>query len=210
MVDIDTTFKTLVALASAYVFGFLRETPDVQAAVRKMFSEGEIWLDRAGQVTDPLLPLRLAEHDTENYVGVVAHRRKESESPFGFTSWWLTLDHRAFEIQRELKRRGATIIPPSPVMSADFLTNYLAFGPVREKVSRAIDASLPVSLDPALVDYLTPELVQVANEVRAKATGLPEHVIRRKVRDALDAAKRRVGDITTRGLGVPIEEADAP
>ncbi|HVY23521.1 MAG TPA: hypothetical protein VG962_09235 [Steroidobacteraceae bacterium] len=162
--------------------------------------------NRNGQDFDQLLALRLAEHDTENYVGVIVRRQQEGASAFGYTSWWLTLDHMAFEITSRIAPNLTGRAPESPVMSADFLTNYLAFGPLREKVARKTNAALPVALDPALVEYLTPELVQLAASVRRDALGLAEHVIRRKVRDALDTAKRRTGEITRRGLEIPIAD----
>lgn len=56
-------FRTV---ANAYtLFAFLRETPDVQSAVKKMFSVGDIWLD-----TSVLLPLF-----GEKLVDDPAHRR---------------------------------------------------------------------------------------------------------------------------------------
>lgn len=56
----ETTIAFLHAAKEAYtLFAFLRESPNVQAAVSKVFSGGEIWLD-----TTILLPL-LAEHLVE-------------------------------------------------------------------------------------------------------------------------------------------------
>jgi hypothetical protein len=85
-------------------------------------------------------------------------------------------------------------------MSADFLANYLAFGPLRDQVSRKQPEGLPVALDPSLVAYLTPELIELATKVREEMIGQPERVIRRGVRDALDKARRRQGKIHQAGL----------
>ena len=90
--------------------------------------------------------------------------------------------------------------PSSPVMSADFLVNYLSFGPMRGKVAGGASSTLPVALDPSLVEYLSPDLLAVASAARANAKGVPEHVIRRKVRDALDEARRRIGPVTQEGM----------
>lgn len=174
----------------------------------------EIWTqihndrrNRIGQDFDSILALRLAEHDTENYVGVIVRRKSEGSSAFGHTSWWLTLDHMAFEVNSRIADRLNRKPPSSPVMSADFLTNFLAFGPLRGKVSKIQKGALPVAIDPALVEYLTPELVALAKTVRNESKDNPEHVIRRKVRDALDDARRRTGDVTKRGLSVAIDNA---
>ena len=158
--------------------------------------------NRAENDVDPLVLMRLAEHDTENYLGVIVRRQHGNSSAFGYTSWWLTLDHMAFKIVSKIASSMKNNPPSSPVMSADFLTNYLSFGPLRGRVARNIDAVLPISIDPALVEYLTPDLVSLANTVRESSKGLPEHVIRRKVRDAMDEARRRTGDITKNGLHV--------
>ncbi|MCQ8128453.1 hypothetical protein [Methylomonas rivi] len=156
--------------------------------------------NRSNNGFDPLLSLRLAEHDTENYLGVIVRRQHESEKAFGYTSWWLTLDHKAFEIKPMIEQSSKIKIPLAPVMSADFLANYLAFGPLRGKVAKNMHGALPVAIDPGLVEYLSPELLEIAKSVRLSAKDKPEHVIRRDVRDALDNARRRQGDITNKGL----------
>lgn len=158
---------------------------------------------------DGMLALRLAEHDTENFVGVVSRRRQQGDAAFGFTSWWLTMDQMAFSISSKVNSKYGGKSQPSPVMSADFLSNYLSFGPNRDRASKDILGGLPVALDPALVGYISQELVQMANAVRASCVGLDEHVIRRKVRDALDSARRRMGKITQNGLGLGLAEGDA-
>ncbi len=164
---------------------------------------------RNRQPTDGMLALRLAEHDTENFVGVISRRRQQGNAAFGYTSWWLTMDQMAFSISSKVNSSYGGKSQPSPVMSADFLSNYLSFGPTRDRVSRDVSGGLPVALDPALVSYISPELVQTANSVRASCVGLDEHVIRRKVRDALDAARRRIGKITQNGLSLGLAEGDA-
>ena len=47
-------------------------------------------------------------------------------------------------------------------MSADFLTSYLAFGPLRHKVGKASSQALPVSIDPITVQEVTCELIELA------------------------------------------------
>jgi hypothetical protein len=157
--------------------------------------------NRFGREIDPMLAIRLAEHDTENYIGVIVRRRQEGTSAFGFTSWWLTLDHMAFAIVEKIKPVLGRNAPPSPVMSADFLSNYLAFGPLRERAAKTAMGSLPVWMDSSML-LMTPELLDIARKVRSNASGMDEHVIQRMVRDALDAARRRTGSVTQRGLNL--------
>src|SRR5215208_6038875 len=45
--------------------------------------------------TDVTTVQHLAAHDVENYLGIIERRRAERDSPFGYNSWWLTLDLRA-------------------------------------------------------------------------------------------------------------------
>jgi hypothetical protein len=155
-----------------------------------------------GAEIDPNMALRLAEHDTENYAGVLQRRKQDGTSALGFTSWWLTLDHMAFLINRTVSTQIGGRPFPSPAMSADFLSNYLAFGPLRDKASRGSAQVLPVGLD-ASVSELTPDLLEIASKVRQQSIDQGEHVIRRRVRDALDAARRRTGRITEQGLPLP-------
>jgi len=61
--------------------------------------------------------------------------------------------------------------------------------------------SLPVVADIQLSRYVPPELVAVANEARERNRALPERLIRRRVRDALDAARARQGNLAKGGLG---------
>jgi hypothetical protein len=157
---------------------------------------------RYGNDIDPQLAARLAEHDTENYAGVLYRRKQEKSSALGFTSWWLTLDHMAFAINRKVAEDLGGRPFPSPVMSADFLSNYLAFGPLRGKASKSNVKTLPVALDASITE-MTPELLEIAKRVRENAVGQDEYIIQRRVRDALNKARSRTGHITGKGLQVP-------
>ena len=155
--------------------------------------------------SDTLATQRLAEHDVENYLGVLQRRRGEQRAPFGYTSWWLSLDRSAFQVAKDVADRLGKQQPPSPVLSADFLVESISFGPSRMRVSKSADARLPIMVDLGVTDALSPELLSEAELVREKATGLPESVIRRQVRDFLDKARGRPGRITTGGLPSPSE-----
>lgn len=149
---------------------------------------------------DEMVALRMASHDVENYVGVIARRNREQDSALGYTSWWLTLDQRAFGVAGKLSRHILGRYQ-SPVMSTDFLANYLAVGPLRGRVTNS-DGPLPVSLDVTITDGLSRELFDLAGEIRQKNAGQPESFIQRQVRDGLDKAKRRTGIVHARGLSI--------
>jgi hypothetical protein len=183
---------------------------DLRLAVQEVWqSTHERRRQRIARATDPLVAVRLANHDIENYLGVIHRRRNERNSPLGYSSWWVTLDKTAFGIEREV-RQSHNIRVASPVMSPDFLMNYLALGPVRMRVSKQTEKILPVLLELRMTDTLDPELLSVANSVREQFKDLPEYVIRRRVRDALDAAKSRLGKMATGGLQAVEEELLLP
>ena len=176
-----------------------------------------IWLDwheerrkrrkqiEKGRALDPLTVLRLAKHDTESYLGVVQRRQVEATSPLGYKSWWLTFDSFALRIGDELRRCG--IDPPSsPVLSIDFLSQYLSLGPVRGRISKQEIQQLPLAVEPRLVAFLTPELLEQARKIRLSLAGLPERVVARKVRDHLDAERRKMGPLAERGTNTVFDE----
>lgn len=102
--------------------------------------------------------------------------------------------------ERNILRVLTGRVPDSPVLSPDFLANYLAFGPIRRQVSKHSELSLPVVIDMSVTEYLPPELVALAESVREELKGCPEYMIRRRVRDSLDAAKTRKGAIAQGGF----------
>lgn len=160
-----------------------------------------------GRTLDPLTVLRLAKHDTESYLGVVQRRTSEAVSPLGYKCWWLTFDSFALKVGEALRAVG--IQPPSsPVLSIDFLSQYLSLGPVRGKMSKQAIQELPLAIEPRLVAFLTPELLDQAKKVRQSLSGLPERVIARKVRDHLDAERRRMGPLAERGTNTVFDEID--
>lgn len=158
-----------------------------------------------GRELDPLTVLRLAKHDTESYLGVVQRRTTETATPLGFKCWWLTFDRSALKVADALKDWG--IQPPSsPVLSIDFLSQYLSLGPVRGRVPKNEIQELPLAIEPRLVAFLTPELLEQAKQIRLSLAGLPERVIARKVRDHLDAERRRMGPLADRGTNAVFDE----
>ncbi len=156
--------------------------------------------EKYGALLDEMAVTRLVNHDVECYAGVVQLRTKEHASPFGYSAWWLTVDRQAFDLENKLRRSMGNPPPDSPVMSADFLVNYLAFGPMRKRVTKAKESSLPLLMVIGGVTQLTPELIAEAENLRAQLKDLPERVVRRQVRDHLDKARSRIGPIAKLGM----------
>lgn len=155
---------------------------------------------RFGDQTDDMIVNRLVGHDVECYCGVTTLRTREKTSPFGFSAWWLTIDHQAFGLAPRLRQAMSGPPPESPVLSADFLVNYLAFGPVRRRLSKSKEAHLPLIMDLGPARYLTPDILAEAEAVRDGLKDVPERVVRRRVRDHLDRARWRIGPIAEAGL----------
>jgi hypothetical protein len=165
--------------------------------------------DRLGGPVDEIVITRLVEHDVECYCGVTQLRSKERASPFGYSAWWLTVDRTAFNVTERLRDAMATEPPDSPVLSADFMVNYLAFGPIRSKVGKAKEAYLPLMVGLETARYLTPELIAEAEKLRDELRDLPDRVVRRRVRDYLDRARRCVGPIARAGVAELDDELGA-
>lgn len=176
-------------------------SPDVRSAIK------ERWLEihdarrhqgLEGEI-DRHLTIRLAEHDTENYLGVLQRRQSDvGASPYGHRSWWLTLDSAARSFGRSVN--GIRI--GDPVLSPDFLLNYLAFGPLRSRISKDSEASLPLILGGVILDDTPKELMDIVEKIRASKASLPERLIRREIRDAITAARRREGTIAIGGIAM--------
>src|ERR1035437_7086647 len=117
----------------------------------------------------------------------------------------LTFDSFAPRVAEALREHG--IQPPSsPLLSIDFLSQYLSLGPVRGKVSKEEIQRLPLAIEPRLVAFLTPELLEQARQIRVSLAGLPERVISRRVRDHLDAERRKKGPLAERGTSTIFDE----
>lgn len=142
---------------------------------------------------------RLAAHDAENYLLVLRQRKKDSgRSPLGFTSWWLTMDHAAWKIPEKIDPDIWREIKHSPLMSIDFLLKYLAFGPNRERVD---PADLPYAqIFTTTLMEVPADLLDVAEEVRTQCGSLPERIIQRRIRDAMDMERAKAGPVQDAGL----------
>jgi hypothetical protein len=148
---------------------------------------------------------RLVAHDVECYCGIIGSRAKEKHSTFGYSSWWLTLDHKIYSVITVLKSELSFDPPSSPVLSADFLINYLAFGPARVRINKSTESKLPLLMNTEAVSYFTTDLVAEARKLHGELKGLPESVVRRRVRDQLDKAKRQLGPVSDAGMTGKLE-----
>ena len=179
----------------------MNASPEIRAAVQEAWHSAHDRRRGAGSGgLDALTIHRLVRHDVENYLGVVELRRKEGVSALGYSAWWLTLDRSAGDVEEEIRAILGRQAPPTPVMSADFLVNYLSIGPIRSKVSKDAEATLPIALDIGRFAELPPDLLDEAERIRRDAGDLPEHIVRRRVRDRLDSAKRRPGHMIREGI----------
>jgi hypothetical protein len=186
------------------VFNLMELADDADPTLKAMV--GEIWHEARDERDKKAIALGypptdlgtrnlLVSHDVENYVGVLERRRKlrESRSAFGYKSWWLTLDGTAFRIHRELRERLRDKPPASPAISPDFMLNYLAVGPVRARLSRQTEETLPLMLNMSILDAVPKDLVELADLLRKELVDLAPHVVRRKIRDTLDEARVLLG-----------------
>lgn len=135
---------------------------------------------------------QLIDHDIETYLGVLQRRQAEKDGPYGFTAWLLTFDTAA------LKTRPPKGIA-SPAMSPDFLTNYLSLAPIRRRLRAETSNMLPIISGVAELEVLPDELLDEAERIREECRDLPQRVIERRVRDHLDRARRRHGDLAKAG-----------
>jgi len=182
-------------------------TDDFRNAVQEPWhSIHERRREKLGRFVEPIAVNRLSKHDTENYMGVVQQRKQEKSSPFGYSARWLTLDRSALAI-RDIVGQDFGIAPfDSPILSVDFLAQYLTFGPVRSRLSKASLRTLPVALEPRIVQFLTRQLLEEASRIRDEMKALPEPIVRRRIRDRLDEARRRMGPLAARGIDSVFDE----
>lgn len=137
----------------------------------------------------------LIRNDVVSYLGIIERRKRESSSELGYQHWWLTIDSTAWGIRESLSKEFESP-PSSPLMSLDFIVQNMSFGPHKNMLTRSEEQLLPVLLDLEISQVIPTEVLKVAEEVRAQNDGQPEYVIRRKVRDACDRARRQIGDYT--------------
>ncbi len=190
-------------------FGMKRQDLDeaaLEVADELRWALDRLWTDahknrrRRAQQTDDETTRILIKHDVETYLGVVALRKKEDVSELGYRHWLLTLDRNAWEIRDLLREEFKADTPPSPLLSLSFLLNNMTFGPSRSQIGKDAELKLPLLLDVEMSESFPHDIIEIADSVRRENDGLPEYVIRRKVRDAIDKARRRHGCIGYSGV----------
>lgn len=133
---------------------------------------------------------QLIRNDSETYLGIVSLRQQEQVTELGYRYWWLTIDNMAWQIRNHLREEFRGKEPPSPLLSLDFLIENLSFGPERNRLTRSEEQELPAVLDIEMApEEMSQDICRIADEVRKENEKLPEPVIRRKVRDAIDKAR---------------------
>lgn len=187
----------------------------LEAPEELRYAVDQIWADihekrreGPGKVSniDPLTIIRLAKHDTENYVGVIQRRKAEVASPMGYSVWWLTFDKLALRVGELLRAKHGIKPPASPILSLDFLSQCLAIGPIRAKLSKKAAQSIPIMMEPRAVSFLTKDLLDEAQKIRKEMEGRSEYVIARRVRDHLDSARQRMGFLAQKGVDTFYDE----
>ena len=151
---------------------------------------------------DPTIVDRLIKHDVECFLGVIAKRKSSTSSNLGYAQWWLSFDKTIRDLEKKLLESLGSDAPKAPVMSPDFLANYLSMGPVRSFIGKESEANIPVTMFDVIPAFIPAELVQIADEARKNILGANERLLRRKLRDALDSAKQRPGEFSAGGLAV--------
>jgi hypothetical protein len=180
-----------------------RAPADLRAAVKEEWMEiQERRRVRSASQIDPITSMKLANHDAENYLGVIERRGAVAESTYGYRCWWLTLDRAAYRLHSRLKERLDDRPPAPPVLSPDFLSQYLSIGPIRQYLKKGTETRLPLMLEVGALDFVAPELLDAARTIRDDLDRLTPRVRRRRLRDFLDAERRRQGPMAKEGLGV--------
>jgi hypothetical protein len=126
--------------------------------------------------------------DIEMYFAVLGWREGERRDMFGYEAWWVT-DDRVAHRMRDLARAEAIELRSNPCMSPTFLVNLLTIGPSRRKLGRTLRDQLPVALDLQRGGLGVPGLSQLADEIREAHATEPEWLLRRRIRDRMNAIK---------------------
>ena len=164
--------------------------PDVRGVAERLWSIAHERRRASGRdELDDITVQRLIRHDVINAVGVMQLRRGQSATPMGYRHWYLTLDRTAFRLASELRNEFGDRGPRSPVMSPDFLTDYLRLGRIRSEVEREHSASLPLLADISKQDLLADSIIEVADQIRQESAELDDHVVARRIRDQLNARR---------------------
>jgi hypothetical protein len=149
--------------------------------------------------TDAITIAKLARHDTENYINVLQRRKLAApNSAFGYDSWLVTLDNAARSLVNRVSQAAHDEIRHPPVISLDFLTRYLTFGPRRASASKTGGATFEI-FSPSIAETVPPELVRIAEEKRVEYLDVPERVRMRRIANEIDRQKISYGAVQLAG-----------
>lgn len=170
---------------------------NLRFAVERLWQEAHIVRRKGEQhMIDEKTTALLIKNDVESYLGIIALRKEEQTKDLGYKNWWLTIDSIAWRIREKIKIEFKDETPYSPLMSLDFLLNSFSFGPSRSLLDRNEEQHLPLFLDFELSEFMPAEILELAERTRLESESLPEHVIKRNVRDACNKLRRHCGAIT--------------
>ena len=144
----------------------------------------------------------LVEHDVRAYLLVQALRGKQrTDGRYGYTTWWLTLDHTGFRVQQAAKAKHITFATPvGSCMSPDFLLRYLSIRPRTQGEEDYLDSVLPLSVELAGAGLVPAELREAARIAMESVKDEPQYVQRRKLRDVLNKARTEPGELLESGI----------
>lgn len=186
----------------ADMFGIIRQDlgdaqgqveEDLRWAVDRLWEEAHQVRRSNSQQSDESTTRILIKNDIEMYLGVIALRKKETVTELGYRHWLLTRDTIAWAIRDKLKEEFRNNVPPSPLMSLSYLFGSITFGSNHLSRGGGRDVSLPLILDVEMSESIPHDFIEISANVRREHEGLPEYVVRRKVRDAIDRARRHRG-----------------
>jgi len=106
---------------------FRREVQEYWREIQEARREGDV-------------AIRLADHDSESYLGVRWKRLAERSLPLGYSTWWISLDRQARIANERIARRINASVEPQLVMSPDFLLHSLTVGPARRALGKPLRA----------------------------------------------------------------------
>lgn len=164
-------------------------TPDQILCIEEAWNQSHLNSKQKYKYIDTITALRLAKHDIENFIGII-ERRKSDTAGLSHSKWWLTLDRNAFRIYRMLQQTFPTHSFINPIISIDFLINYLLLGPNRKFTTQNTISIFPHFIEMAKNNYFTNEVFEISEKIYNEMKGYEPRVIRRHVRDEIDGFKQ--------------------
>ena len=128
---------------------------------------------------------RLADHDVTNFLGVIERRNTDGMEVGGFSEWFLTFDGVAWSLYNEFSRKAIWEGRKSPLISINYLLYIMSF----VKHDDGQDTA-PILVYDLLDSEDGIDLLDLARRVREENAGMEDHLLERRVRDAVNQARR--------------------